>query len=50
MNRPIEINPWCIACGFLALAVVTFLVVHPLNSLSSGSVSVGSLVAAVMHF
>ena len=50
MNRPVEISPWCIACGFLALVVVMFLVVHPLNSISSGSVSVGSLVAAVMNF
>ena len=50
MNRSVEISPWRIACGLLAFAVVMFLVVHPLNSVSSGSVSVGSFVAAVMNF
>jgi hypothetical protein len=34
MNKVVEINPWCIAFVFVALAIVGFLLVHPLNCAS----------------
>jgi hypothetical protein len=41
MNRSVEMSPWCIACGFLAFAVVMFLVVHPLTLYLQGAFQLG---------
>jgi hypothetical protein len=43
-------NPWCIVFGVLTLAVVLFLVIHPLNCLSSESTSVGLLAAFILGY
>jgi hypothetical protein len=49
MNKPIEINPWCVASVLLAIAVVMFLVIHPLNCVSSGCSPISSLLAVLLN-
>jgi hypothetical protein len=49
MNRTVGINLWCVAAVFIAIAVVMFLVVHPLNCISSGSSPISSLFAVLLN-
>jgi hypothetical protein len=49
MNRMEEINPWCVAAVLIAIAVVTFLVIHPLNCVSSGGSPISSLIAVLLN-
>jgi hypothetical protein len=49
MNKPIEINPWCVASVFFAIGVVMFLGLHPLNCVSSGCSPISSLFVALLN-
>ena len=49
MNRRVEINPLCLASLFLALVIVTFLVLNPLNCVSSGCGSTLALIAVLLN-
>jgi hypothetical protein len=35
MGKPIGMNYWCVASVFLAVAIVAFLLIHPMNAISS---------------
>jgi hypothetical protein len=50
MNRRAEISPWCVASVFLALSVVAFLLVHPLNCVTSGCSPLASLATFLLGF
>jgi hypothetical protein len=50
MNRPVERNPWCVAYVFLAITVVMFLLLHPLNCVSSACAPFASLAAFMFGF
>ena len=49
MNRRVEINPLCLASLFLALVIVTFLILNPLNCSSSGCGSTLALIAVLLN-
>jgi hypothetical protein len=49
MNRMVEINIWCLASVFLAIAVVMFLLLHPLNCVSSECGPISSLFAVLIN-
>ena len=50
MNRDVEINPLCVASLFLALAILAFLLLHPMNHASSaGGYSILSLFRVLVH-
>ena len=51
MNRELEINPLCVASLLLALAIVTFLILHPMNQAWSavGDNSFLSLFRVLLH-
>jgi len=48
MNTQIETSPCCIALTIIALAIVVFLLVHPLNCASSAGGSISSVLALVV--
>jgi hypothetical protein len=50
MHRKAEISPWCVASVFLALTVVAFLLVHPLNCVSSGCSPLASFATFLLGF
>ena len=51
MNRELEINPLCVASLLLALAIVAFLILHPMNQAWSavGDNSILSFFRIVLH-
>ena len=49
MNTQVETSPWCIASVFLAIAIVTFLLIHPLNNASSGGGPFSYLFALLLN-
>lgn len=49
MNRRAEINPLCVAFVFLALGVVTFLLLHPLNHAASAYSPLPSFFALLLN-
>lgn len=49
MNKPNILNYWCVASLFFAIAIVVFLLVHPMNSISSsGSGLMASCFSAIV--
>ena len=50
MNSQEEINPLCVTCVFLAIAILVFLVLHPMNYASpgAGGSSILSLLGALI--
>ena len=51
MNRELQINPLCVASLFLALGIVTFLILHPMNQAWSavGDNSILSFFGVLLH-